>query len=185
LLGPQKHNMYHLNYLGHPTFFVSAIAMTAALNYAAEGGAAPNRDRPIDRHALVARHNIDWPNLVGEIPLGNGNFAFNADGTGLETVGGNTMCHWCWHSFPLPPGVTKDQIRPWGTPDHGRMTRPLTTRDPGPLADWEYMNPQPLNLGRIGFINAAGERLAASDVQVDSRHLELWTGILTRSGFTR
>lgn len=147
---------------------------------------AANESRPnspIDRHALVSRHDIDWPSLGGEIPLGNGNFAFNADGTGLETVGGNIMSHWSWHSFPLPPGVTKDQIRPWGTPDHGRMTLPLTTRDPGPIANWEYMNPQPLNLGRIGFINQEGERLAAADVQVDSRHLELWTGILT-SRFT-
>ena len=68
---------------------------------------------PIDRQALVSRHNIDWANLAGLIPLGNGNFAFNADGTGLETVGGNTMCHWCWHSFPLPAGVTKNEIKPW------------------------------------------------------------------------
>ncbi|MEI9866226.1 MAG: hypothetical protein WDN00_17060 [Limisphaerales bacterium] len=138
---------------------------------------------PIDRHALVARHNIEWPSINGEIPLGNGNFAFNVDGTGLETVRGNIMSHWCWHSFPLPSGVTKDQIRPWGTPDHGRMTLPLTTRDPEPIADWEYNNPQPLNLGRIGFINQKGERLAASEVHMDSRHLELWTGILT-SRFT-
>ncbi len=138
---------------------------------------------PIDRHAVVARHDIDWPSLDGQIPLGNGNFAFNADGTGLETVGGNTMCHWCWHSFPLPPGVTKSEIRPWATPDHGHLTRPLTTRDPEPIYDWERGNPQPLNLGRIGFINADGERLTAAEVRVDSRRLELWTGILT-SHFT-
>jgi len=134
---------------------------------------------PIDRHAVVSRHDIDWPDLNGQIPLGNGNFAFNVDGTGLETVGGNTMCHWCWHSFPLPPGVSQDQIRPWATPDHGRMTLPLTAREAKPIYDWERLNPQPLNLGRIGFINAAGERLTGADVQVVSRHLELWTGILT------
>lgn len=134
---------------------------------------------PIDRHALVTRHDLDWPSLEGQIPLGNGNFAFNADGTGLETVGGNTMCHWCWHSFPLPPGVKPSEIRPWATPDHGRMTQPLTSRDPEPIYDWERLNPQPLNLGRIGFVNAEGERLTASDVQMISRHLELWTGILT------
>jgi hypothetical protein len=141
--------------------------------------ATAEQQPPIDRHALVSRHDIDWPSLDGQIPVGNGNFAFNADGTGLETVGGNTMCHWCWHNFPLPPGVTKSEIRPWATPDHGRMTMPLTTRDPGPIYDWERDNPQPLNLGRIGFINAEGERLTAADVQVESRQLELWTGILT------
>ena len=134
---------------------------------------------PIDRHAVVSRHDLDWPSLNGQIPLGNGNFAFNADGTGLETVGGNTMCHWCWHSFPLPPGVAQNQIRPWATPDHGRLTLPLTSRDPKPIYDWERLNPQPLNLGRIGFIDADGERLTGADVQVVSRHLKLWTGILT------
>ncbi|HEY4417389.1 MAG TPA: hypothetical protein VGO57_16985 [Verrucomicrobiae bacterium] len=137
---------------------------------------------PIDRHALVSRHNIQWPKLDGQIPLGNGNFAFNADGTGLETVGGNTMSHWCWHSFPLPAGFTTNDVRPWATPDHGRLTTD-TTQDPQPLADWERDNPQPLNLGRIGFIDLAGERLNSSEVHMDSRELELWTGILT-SRFT-
>src|ERR1019366_5370557 len=131
----------------------------------------------------VTRHDIDWPSLNGQIPLGNGNFAFNTDGTGLETVGGNTMCHWCWHSFPLPPGVTKNDSKPWATPDHGHLTRNPNTREPRPIFDWERLNPQPLNLGRIGFINLEGERLTGSEVHVDSRHLELWTGILT-SHFT-
>ncbi len=175
--------MHRLKLAPQAALIASVVVMTVSPSRGAESALVPTDKTPIDRHALVARHNIDWPNLAGEIPLGNGNFAFNTDGTGLETVGGNTMCHWCWHSFPLPAGVTPNDIRPWGTPDHGRMTQPLTTRDPGPIADWEYMNPQPLNLGRIGFINAAGERLAASDVHLNSRHLELWTGILT-SHFT-
>jgi hypothetical protein len=145
--------------------------------------ATADSNPPIDRHALVTRHDIDWPNLNGQIPMGNGNFAFNADGTGLETVGGNTMCHWCWHSFPLPPGVTKNDIKPWATPDHGHLTMNPTTREPRPIFDWERLNPQPLNLGRIGFINADGERLSSAEVHVDSHHLELWTGILT-SHFT-
>lgn len=157
--------------------------MTPWVNWAADGLLVTKYKEPIDRYALVARHDIDWPSLEGQIPLGNGNFTFNADGTGLETVGGNTMCHWCWHNFPLPPGVTKSEIRPWGTPDHGRLTSPTTTRDPEPIADWEYNNPQPLNLGRIGFISQEGERLTAEELRVDSRRLALWTGILT-SHFT-
>jgi len=137
---------------------------------------------PIDRHALVSRHDIDWPALGGQIPLGNGNFAFNADGTGLETVGGNTMSHWCWHDFPLPPGFTQNDVKPWATPDHGRLTG-KTTPPPAELALWEKLNPQPVNLGRLGFIDEKGARLQSADVQVNSRHLELWTGLLT-SQFT-
>ncbi len=140
--------------------------------------AAGAESSAIDRHALVARHNIDWPSLAGQIPLGNGNFAFNADGTGLETVGGNTMSHWCWHRFPLPPGVTTNAIHPWATPDKGHLTG-ITTTEPPPIYDWERHNPQPLNLGRIGFVGRTGDRLTAADVHVDSRYLDLWSGLLT------
>lgn len=132
---------------------------------------------PIDRQALVSRHDINWPSIEGQIPLGNGNFAFNADGTGLQTVGGNTMSHWCWHSFPLPPGVTEDEIKPWATPDSGRL-KGNTTQLPEALYNWHRVNPHPLNLGRLGFVDGEGIRLAAFDIQMDSRHLDLWTGLL-------
>jgi len=168
-----------LKFIRLSSFIAACLAAGSSLLWAGDGVPAPKSESAIDRQALVSRHNIDWPSLTGQIPLGNGNFAFNADGTGLETVGGNTMCHWCWHSFPLPPGVAPGDIRPWATPDHGRMTQPLTARDPKPIYDWERLNPQPLNLGRIGFINQEGERLTASEVRMDSRKLDLWTGLLT------
>ena len=174
--------MNRRNFIRSTSFIASALAMTPVLNCAAEGLLTPKDKTSIDRHALVNRHDIDWPSLDGQIPLGNGNFAFNADGTGLETVGGNTMSHWCWHSFPLPPGVTPADIKPWATPDHGRL-KGVTTRPPEAIFNWERANPQPLNLGRIGFVNRDGERLSGAEVQVESRRLELWTGLLT-SRFT-
>jgi len=64
-------------------------------------GAAETR-ASIDRHALVTRHNIEWNDAAGQIPLGNGEFCFNADGTGLQTLDGVTVSHWGWHSDPLP-----------------------------------------------------------------------------------
>jgi hypothetical protein len=170
--------MNRRKFIRNTSFTASALALKPSFSWAAESLLAPKDKIPIDRHALVARHDINWPSLDGQIPLGNGNFAFNADGTGLETVCGNTMSHWCWHSFPLPPGVTRDDIKPWATPDQGRL-KGLTTGPPEPVFNWERNNPQPLNLGRIGFINQDGERLAAADVRVDARHLELWTGMLT------
>ena len=136
---------------------------------------------PIDRHTLVSRHDIDWPSLSGQIPLGNGNFAFNADGTGLETFGGNTMSHWCWHSFPLPAGTTESDVHPWAALESGRLKG--VTTPPPLLKDWLYQNPHPLNLGRLGFIDAQGKRIAESDCVSTGRRLELWTGLLT-SRFT-
>ena len=55
---------------------------------------------PIDRHALVTRHNIECNSLTTTLPLGNGEFCFTADATGLQTFAGNAMSHWAWHSFP-------------------------------------------------------------------------------------
>ena len=71
-------------------------------------------DESIDRRALVKRHNIEWNDLHGQIPLGNGEFCFNADATGLQTFGGSTLAHWGWHSAPLPPGCTPAEIPPTG-----------------------------------------------------------------------
>jgi hypothetical protein len=174
--------MNRRKFIRNTSFIAFIVAMLPMVNGTADSAVTPKDKTPIDRHALVTRHDIDWPSLDGQIPLGNGNFAFNADGTGLETVGGNTMSHWCWHSFPLPPGVTQADIKPWATPDHGRL-KGLTTTPPGAIFNWERDNPQPLNLGRIGFVNRDGERLSGADVHVDSRHLDLWTGLLT-SRFT-
>lgn len=132
---------------------------------------------PIDRQALVSRHSLTWTALDGQIPVGNGNFAFNADATGLQTLSGNTMSHWCWHSFPLPAGITLDQVPPWGTADRGRL-KGNTTPPPGPLYGWLRANPHPLNLGRLGFVDRDLQRLQPADLQIKSRHLDLWTGLL-------
>ncbi len=62
---------------------------------------------PIDRHALVTRHNIECNSLATTLPLGNGEFCFTADATGLQTFAGNALAHWGWHTFP-----GKDDLRP-------------------------------------------------------------------------
>src|SRR5436309_11849381 len=47
----------------------------------------PVHGAPIDRHALVTRHNIELRQFDANNPLsvGNGQFAFTADATGLQT----------------------------------------------------------------------------------------------------
>jgi len=76
----------------------------------------------IDRHALVTRHNITWNEVAGRLPLGNGEFCFGADATGLQTFAGNSMSHWGWRSFPLPEGWTPDRVPSTGTFQKGRNT---------------------------------------------------------------
>ena len=96
-------------------FFQSLRMILAVVFLASSDAIAQSSGTPIDRHALVTRHNIEWNDVAGQIPLGNGEFCFNADGTGLQTFGGNTMSHWGWHSFPLPAGITADKVPATGT----------------------------------------------------------------------
>ena len=98
---------------------IALIAFCACGRLAAENGP------PIDRQALVTRHNIEWNEVAGEIPLGNGEFAFNVDGTGLQTFGGNAMSHWGWHSAPLPAGCSAADVPATGTVDRGRIVGPM------------------------------------------------------------
>ena len=134
----------------------------------------------IDRQALVSRHNIVWNDVTGQIPLGNGEFCFNADGTGLQTFGGNTMAHWGWHSFPLPPGVSPDQIPPTGTFQHGRVTGPdVMPADKAAIGKWMWDNPHNFNLGRLRLVRAGGIPLKPEEIQGLKRTYGLWSGTQT------
>lgn len=140
--------------------------------------------KSIDRHALVTRHNIVWNDLNGQIPLGNGEFCFNIDGTGLQTFGGNTMSHRGWHTSPLPDGVTPDQVSSTGTFQNGRNTGPdVYWPENSKIRSWMFDNPHIFNLGRIRLVRTDGIELKPEEVQGISRTLDLWSGLLT-SNFT-
>ena len=102
-----------------PCCLIAILCLPLLASIARADNGSPER---IDRHALVTRHNITWNDVAGQIPVGNGEFCFNADATGLETFGGLTMAHWAWHSFPLPPGWTMDMVPATGTFQKGRNT---------------------------------------------------------------
>jgi len=139
-----------------------------------------SKEKPIDRYALVTRHNIEWDELAGQIPLGNGEFCFNVDGTGLQTFGGNTMAHWAWHSFPLPDDVTQDQIPATGTFQQGRNTGPdVFPEGKMHIRKWMFDNPHSFNLGRFRLINKDGQSLVPEQIDDLSRTMDLWTGIQT------
>jgi hypothetical protein len=132
----------------------------------------------IDRHALVTRHNIVWNDLKGQIPLGNGEFCFNVDATGLQTFCGNTMAHWGWHSFPLPEGVTPDQVPSTGSFQKGRSTGPeIVPKEASKISRWMTGNPHRLNLGRIRLIKSNDQSFTPDEILGLSRTLDLWSGI--------
>jgi hypothetical protein len=139
--------------------------------------AAPQR---IDRHGVVARHNIHWSDIRGQTPLGNGEFCATIDGTGLQTFGGNHMTHWGWHSFPLPEGWTSDRVPATGTFQRGRVTGgdefPAGAQA---IRSWMFDNPHRLNLARIRLRKADGNDLTPANFGPLRRELDLWSGLHT------
>lgn len=98
----------------------------------------------IDRHALVTRHNVVLTNADErlELQVGNGELAFGVDITGLQTFYGNTMSHWGWHTFPLPPQQWPEDFKlaEWDT--YGRSVGYATSaKGQEKLYQWLRENP--------------------------------------------
>ncbi len=151
---------------------------------------------PIDRHALVTRHNPTITSIDKSAPfmVGNGNFAFTADITGLQTfpeqysalVPLMTQAQWAWHSFPNPKGFTLDSAQ-----------KPVKvrgkTRDYPYLENWDEAkaeniqwlreNPHRFSLGRLALrlTSAAGKEATFADLSATRQSLDMWTGRLTSS----
>ena len=130
---------------------------------------------PIDRQALVTRHNISWNDAAGRVALGNGEFCFGADGTGLQTFSGNSMAHWGWHSFPLPDGCTADMVPATGAFEQRNIDGKLK----GAINSWMFDNPHNMNLGRLRLARSNGRNLAPGDIKDLHRTLDLWSGVQT------
>lgn len=141
---------------------------------------------PIDRKALVSRHNITRTSGSLVVPMGNGEFCFNADRTGLQTFGGNTMAHWAWHEFPLPEGITPDDLPETGSYMTGRLTGEGRDRVPADkMTARRYMfdNPHSFSLSRLRFVNTDGSAIAENVLETALSACDLWNGIL-HSEFT-
>ena len=139
-------------------------------------------EAPINRQAVVTRHTVRWNDAQGVVPLGNGEFCFGADGTGLQTFAGNTMSHWGWHSFPLPPGWTADKVPPTGTFQQGRNKGPdVFPADKADLRKWLFDNPHIMNLGRLSLCRTDGAEMTTNAISGLVRTLDLWSGVQTSS----
>jgi len=143
------------------------------------------REPAIDRHALVSRHNVVLTQFDGEHPLqvGNGEFAFGMDITGLQTFAPfNTMSQWGWNSSPLPAGQRVEDYREQVWDTHGRPVR-YPTEDPQhpQLSAWMAANPHRINLGRVGLslTKRDGSAAAQEDLRNTRQELDLWTGTVT------
>lgn len=153
----------------------------------------------IDRSALVARHAPRYRAANPHAPLsvGNGEFAFTADLTGLQTFpnehshapdGGagtllGTQAQWAWHTSPPP---TSETLEP-STVDYVVGGRPVPYVDlPGadsggeasdPIDAWRRENPHRLHLGLLGLDLGPYARLG--DITDIDQSLDLASGIIS------
>lgn len=153
---------------------------------------------PIDRQALVTRHNVTLTAIDRHAPimLGNGDLGFTADITGLQTFPEQyselapllTMAQWAWHSFPNPEGYTEESgLIPVPVPGRGEQPyawmRSWADAETNPAYTWLRANPHRFSLSRIGLTLADGAPLDFARVAATTQTLDLWTGALS-SRFT-
>lgn len=161
------------------------LAVLASVAGAAEAQA------PIDREALVTRHNPVVRAIDYDAPLtvGNGGFAFTVDATGLQTfaaeyyrrgIPAETMARWAWHTDPNPAGYQlADANREYVTASGRKLGFPTNTRVPA--ADWLRQNPHDRALTWIGLVRNEAD---AGPLKVEAlseleQTLDLWRGVIT------
>lgn len=153
--------------------------------------------KKIDREDLVCRHNIIQTNfdIYSPLSVGNGEFAFTADLTGMQTfpeyyekgISLGTQSQWGWHSFYNTENYRHEELfKPYLVgndtinylyqydEDDGDEHKYLAT-------EWLRANPHRLHLGVIGLdiIKKDQTPIEFSDVQNAKQQLNLWTGELT------
>ena len=145
----------------------------------------------IDRFALVTRHNIlvEKPDTLASLSVGNGEFAFTTDFTGLQTfyneyengVTLGTQSNWGWHTFPNTENYQVMESAKYS--DYRGRKVPYLTQFSGKgrdaaAANYFRENPQRLQLGIIRLLlkKADGSEVKITDIQNPKHQLNLWEG---------
>ena len=150
----------------------------------------------IDRFELVNRHNIlvEEFDPLASLSVGNGNFAFTTDITGLQTfykeyedgVSLGTMSNWGWHTLPNTEGFDISETYLYHEVN-GRQVpyeHQLRTSERAVQAvNYFRENPHRLHLGIIRLVikKKNGQEISISDVQEPRHQLDLWRGEVSSS----
>ena len=149
----------------------------------------------IDRYSLVSRHNISHSEMdsLSPVSVGNGEFAFTADITGLQTfpehyehgIPLGTMSQWGWHYFPNPENYTLNDVKRYYKVGRDSVPywyqyadKPDSRRTQA--TNWLRENPHRLHLGLIGLEMWKNDssRVEIGDIREPIQQLDLWTGEL-------
>lgn len=174
--------------------FIGGIAATGALSQLGIGQPQSTKANKIDRYALVSRHNPVVRKLdpLSPLSVGNGEFAFTCDITGLQTFPEAyrdgmplcTMSQWGWHTKPMPEHLKGKQLKLTDYDTYGRKVGYMTTKTgQEELFDWLRENPHRLHLGQVGFVlaKADGSEAKLTDISEIEQRLDLWTGVIHSS----
>lgn len=147
---------------------------------------------PIDRFALVTRNNVTLSvaDTLGSLSVGNGEFTFTADISGLQTfpreyengIPPGTQSQWAWHSFADEKYSLNDVAVQYNSCDGTQAPYAVQHREGKAAAATRSLriNPHRLQLGLAGLIilRENGEEVSLSDLRNTWQHLDLWTGLL-------
>lgn len=148
-------------------------------------------NRAIDRHALVTRHNVSLhkADTLGALSVGNGEFAFTADVSGLQTfyedyehgISLGTQAQWAWHSLPSQTKYTLNDVAVDHESCDGSKAPYAVQHKQGRAGEaTQYLraNPHRLHLGLVRLLIAKsnGEPIRLSDLTNIHQQLDLWSG---------
>ena len=157
------------------------------------------KNEPIDREQVVQRNhpkNTEF-NELASLSVGNGEFAYTADVTGLQTypesysagVPLGTQSQWGWHSFANPENYRfEETLKSY---DFGRGHEELYAVQfneagrPREAANWYRVNPHRLHLGAVGLelTHKNGSPVKIDELSGIDQELDLWDGqIVSRFG---
>lgn len=153
----------------------------------------PGPDSRIDRRALVKRHVpiLTQPDSLCPFSVGNGEFAFTVDFTGLQTfprfyengIPLGTLAQWGWHTLPNTKGYTladaTEMVDTYGRPV------PYASKQHTEAGQWLRANPHRLHLGQIGFhiLRSDSTELRIGDCKNILQKADIWEGVIY-SAFT-
>lgn len=144
----------------------------------------------IDRFKLVNRHNVVLRQIDPLAPLsvGNGDFAFTADVTGMQTFENyyhengiplETLSTWVWHSFPNPQNLKlEDAMKEIDF--HGRKIA-YASLEKSVAGEYYRQNPHPVPLGQISLTQENGTALNMSALSHVDQKLDIWKGLISSS----
>jgi hypothetical protein len=145
----------------------------------------------IDRKVVVQRHNIRIYQFdsLSSLSVGNGNFAFTVDATGMQSfpdayargVALGTQSTWGWHSFPNTENLRIEEAQKVYDLEGKKISYTVQVKEPerGKKAvDYFRVNQHRLQLGNIGLeIKKKDGRIAnIKDIVKVDQTLDLWTG---------